>query len=134
MVTVDLDARELGKGAQDNPEKREIAATHRSWMEENGITISPHPEHGRVDIVAHHPIHGKWLIECEGDTTKQREQAMYSSLGQLLLLMAEPGSHYALAVPQSPHWSRQAAKIPKRVRDALALKVFLVTAENIKEG
>jgi len=133
-VTVDLDAMELGKGAQNTREKRKVAETHRRWMEDNGIAISPHAEHGRADIVAQHSIHGKWLIECEGDTSKQREQAMYSSLGQLILLMADSRSHYALAVPHSDEWSSQVAKIPKFVRDALALKVFLVSDENIKEG
>ncbi len=134
MVTVDLDAMELGKGEQNTQEKREIADTHRRWMEDNGIAISPHPEHGRVDIVAHHPIDGKWLIECEGDTKKQKEQAMYSSLGQLVLLMNDSHSHYALAFPLSGEWSSQAAKIPRFVRDALALKVFLVSDGNIREG
>ena len=133
-VTVDLDAMELGKGSQNTQEKRETAEKHRTWMKDCGVILSPHAEHGRADTFAHHATYGKWLIECEGDSSRQREQAMYSSLAQLILLMSDSRSNYALAVPNSAEWSRQTSKIPQFVRDKLALKVYLVSAEDVTEG
>ena len=132
-VTVDLDAMELGKGIQNSQEKSDTAAIHEKWMQDNGIAISSCSELGRVDIVAKHPSDGIFLVECEGDTTKQPEQAMYSALGQLLLHMKDASTHYVLAVPKSPIWSAQVAKITQHVRRTLGLRVFLVSSDDIKE-
>jgi len=41
------------------------------------------------------------VIEVEGDSSRQKEQAMYSALGQIVLSMGDSSSEvaYALAVP-----------------------------------
>jgi hypothetical protein len=81
-VNVDLDAMELGKGDQHPEGKREIAEIHHKWMTEQGIAVGAHPQFGRVDIVSEHKSQGIHIIEVEGDTSKQKEQVLYSSLGQ----------------------------------------------------
>ena len=120
-ITVDVDAMEKGKGNQNTQEKRDIAMRQLEWMEKEGVTIAPHPEYGRVDIVAEHPKYGRFLVEVEGDTRRQKEQAMYSALGQTIIMMEEQqqGITYGLAVPDEMAWINQIAKIPKHVRNLL---------------
>ncbi|CAB1065512.1 hypothetical protein D1BOALGB6SA_10309 [Olavius sp. associated proteobacterium Delta 1] len=134
-VTVDLDAMEMGKGGQNPPEKREIALHHRNWMEEAGVTIGPHPEYGRVDIVAEHTEHGTFLIEAEGDTSKQKEQSMYSALGQSIIMMKNQykGFTYGLAFPDDDTWIIQANKIPNHVCSLLNLRLYLVSQHRVKD-
>ena len=133
-VTVDLDAMELGKGDQHPKGKREIAEINQKWLEEQGITIAAHPKFGRVDIVAEHESYGTYIIEVEGDTRKQKEQALYSSLGQTILLMHESNDRftYGLAVPDSSKWEFQLQKIPQHIRGILNLKLYLVSKDNVR--
>ncbi len=73
-----------------------------------------------------------YLVEVEGDAAKQREQAMYSALGQLLLLMEQPmGARFCLAVPDTREWRAQRAKVPRRVVELLSLEFFLVSTESV---
>lgn len=129
-VTVHLDGMEKGTHLQD---KRDCAALHGQWMEDNGITIGAHEKFGRTDVVATHPSHGTVLIECEADTNRQREQAMYSALGQLLLKMDGEVRRYGLAVPDSSEWRSQVDKIPDHVKKILSLTVYLVSASGVEE-
>ena len=39
--------------------------------------------------VAEHPVHGMWLVEVEGTSSRQGEQTVYSALGHLVLLMQD---------------------------------------------
>ena len=134
-VTVDLDAMEMGKGGQHPPGKREIALNHRSWMEENGVTIGPHPKYGRVDIVAEHDEYGRFFIEAEGDTSRQKEQSMYSALGQSVIMMKNHHHDltYGLVFPDEEAWITQINKIPKNVCRLLNLRLYLVSAHGVKE-
>lgn len=133
QVTVDLDVMELGKGVQNAEEKRRTAEHHRKWMQDNGVTVHIHKTGRRTDILASHHIHGIYVIECEGDTSKQREQALYSALGQILLQMDDLTRRFAIAFPDSEAWTKQVLKLPKAVRDALRLTVFMVATNHVKE-
>jgi hypothetical protein len=132
-VTVDLDPMEMGKGKQNPDGKRALAQTYRRLLENIGVHIGADERFGRADIVARHPEKGCFIIECEGDTRKQKEQAMYSALGQTLLMMStqDAGIHYALAVPNSDEWRKQLSKIPKTVCRKLHLKLYLVSDAKI---
>ena len=134
-VTVDLDPMEMGKGKQNPDGKRALAQTYRKWLENIGVHIGADERFGRADIVARHPEKGCFIIECEGDTRKQREQAMYSALGQTLLMVSaqDAGTHYGLAVPNSDEWRKQLSKIPKTVCQKLNLILYLVSDSVIEE-
>lgn len=134
-VTVDVDAMERGKGGQHPTGKREIADRQIKWMQERGVTIGAHPVHGRTDVVAEHAVHGLFLVEVEGDTSKQKEQSMYSALGQAILMMKNPSKHttFGLAVPDDVAWEKQLAKIPSRVCGLLSLKLWLVSESGARE-
>ena len=132
-VTVDLDAMELGKGSQNSQEKRDVAAVCQSWLRDNGVTIGAHDVHGRVDLAAqqngfHH------LIEIEGDSSRQKEQAFYSAIGQTLLLMDADKSDtiYGVAVPDAPEWEYQINKLPLYVRRLLRLNLYFVSQNGVR--
>ena len=94
-----------------------------------------HPQYGRADVVASHPEKGTSIIEVEGKSSKQKEQAIYSALGQIVLLMSEDNNKvfYGLAVPDQPEWERQLKKIPRRVKELLSLRCILVSKGNVRE-
>ncbi len=126
-VSVDVDAMELGHGGKHPADKKDRAHDAKAWLERAGAKIGPHPRFGRTDVVAEHSENGIFLIEVEGDTSKQKEQAMYSALGQAVIQMADGLIHYGLAVPDAPEWERQLKKIPERIKRALNLSVWLVS-------
>lgn len=134
-VTVDIDAMEMAKGGQQPPDKVSVAKKHRKCLYALGVTIGEDGEFGRADIVARHPIFGTYIVEVEGDTRRQKEQAMYSALGQLVVNMKEDTSsfHYMLAVPDDPVWERQLVKIPQHLLALLDLKLLLVGSEAIRQ-
>jgi hypothetical protein len=132
-VTVDLDVMELGRGGQNTEEKRKTAEFHHKWMQDNGVAVHIHRTGTRTDIVAKHPQQGTYVIECEGDTRRQKEQAMYSALGQMLLQMDDSIRYYALVFPGSKAWTDQIDKIPRNVRDILRFKVFMVSDSSVRE-
>lgn len=94
---------------------------------ELGAKIGKHPKFGRADVVAEHHEHGLWLVEVEGQSARQKEQAMYSALGQLVLQMKGDPFHCAIAVPHEPTWERQLAKVPGHARQLLGLSLILVS-------
>jgi hypothetical protein len=127
-VTVDVDAMERGKGGTHPRGKRKIAAAALKQLLAFGAVRGPHKLYGRVDVIAEHDAHGLRLIEVEGDSSRQREQAMYSALGQLLLTMKPKGAdvRYGLAVPDTRQWWHQLLKIPTEVRTRLQLELYVV--------
>jgi Holliday junction resolvase-like predicted endonuclease len=98
-----------------------------------GAKIGPHPEFGRVDVVAKHPSKGLCLVEVEGESSRQKEQALYSALGQLVLQMRGASHAFMLAVPDSPQWDAQIKKVPTHVRTALGLSCVLVSEHGVRE-
>lgn len=135
QVYVDLDAMEMAKGGTHPQGKREAAQRCRLWMENVGVTIGPHPTSGRTDLVAKGTDGHLFLVEVEGDTSRQPEQAMYSALGQTILLIKQNTDSvtYGLAVPGDASWEYQLRKIPAIVLTALRVKLFLVSTSNVRE-
>ena len=132
-VTVDVDAMELARGGKHPPDKSERARRAEAWLVREGVGIGAHPVFGRADVVATRPGAGTVVVEVEGDSKKQPEQALYSALGQAVLSMKTAGdTHYGLAVPDSPVWERQLAKIPAHVRERLSLTLWLVGETGVR--
>lgn len=133
-VTIDIDAMERAKGGQHPPGKQEIAAEAEAVLREAGAKIVAHPLHGRADLVAERSGSPTYVVEVEGRSSRQREQAMYSALGQLLVSMRgfDSNIRYALAVPDTEDWVRQVQKIPARVKQLLNLEVFLVSTSGVR--
>lgn len=132
-VTIDLDAMEMGKGPQNSQEKRLVAERVRRWFEKNGVTLEAHKVFGRADIVASHRKRGTVVLEVEGDSSRQPEQAFYSALGQVVLSMRGFAGtiRYGIAVPDTQLWRRQLAKIPRAVRKRLRLELVFVSPRSV---
>lgn len=134
-VLVDIDAMERAKGDQQKPDKKERVEIAEQAIVDAGVSIGAHPVYGRVDVVATHPELGTYLIEVEGKSSKQKEQAMYSALGQTILLMDKPEINitYVLAVPDQKDWEFQINKIPIRVKNMLNMECFLVSKIGVRK-
>jgi hypothetical protein len=134
-VTVDIDAMERAKGPQHKPDKKAKVIKAETELISLGVTIGTHKKYGRVDVSAIHPNKGSYLIEVEGHSSKQKEQAMYSAIGQTILMMDTSNNDitYGLAVPDLPEWEKQIEKIPRRVKNLLNLKCFMVSPEGVRE-
>ena len=134
-LTVDVDAMERANGGTHPEDKRERAVRAEDLLHNMGATIGSHPTFGRADMVAEHPEHGTIVIEVEGDSSRQREQAMYSALGQTLLMMTRfaEGITYGIAVPDSENWIRQLEKVPAAAKARLGLKLWLVSETRVRE-
>jgi hypothetical protein len=133
-VTVDIDSMERGVAGQHPPDKKTIADECEKWLRQQGVEIVAHPLYGRADLVA--TKEGcTFVIEVEGDSSRQREQAMYSALGQIVLSMRNPSPQiiYGLAVPDSSQWETQLKKIPPHVREILKLNLFLVSKTGVRQ-
>ena len=133
-VTIDIDAMERGQKGQHPPDKREIAAECEDWLRAQGVRIVAHPLYGRADLVAAKESEGTFVVEVEGDSSRQKEQAMYSALGQIVLSMGSPSRQiaYALAVLDSEKWERQIRKVPARIRSLLRLHLWLVSQAGVR--
>lgn len=135
LVTVDIDAMERGHGSSQSDEKRQRAAAAEARLLRLGATIGKHRQFGRADVVADHPEAGTVVVEVEGSSSRQREQAMYSALGQTILMMRsfDDGVRYAIAVPDEESWLRQLHKIPRSVTERLRLHLFAVREGSVRE-
>lgn len=132
-VHVDVDAMERGNGGQHPDGKAERAAAAEAELRAIGAVVGAHPVYGRADIVAAHPEHGCYVVEVEGHSSRQKEQAVYSALGQLVL-QADGRDHFLLlAAPDEPSWEKQLSKIPQHVRDRLNLKCVVVSKDEVRE-
>ena len=127
-LTMDIDAMEKAKGQQHSPGKAERAASALSQLEDLGVTIGAHKLFGRVDVVAEHDDGRLRLVEVEGESGRQREQALYSAIGQVVLSMKlwHDQVGYGLAVPDSREWVKQMRKIPSEVTTLLRLERYLI--------
>ena len=129
-VHVDVDAMER---ADHKPGKAERAQKAENALLNLGAHIMPHPKYGRVDIVAEHTQKGMYFVEVEGISSKQKEQAIYSALGQLVLQMNGRDINFVLAVPDDPNWEKQLQKIPLHAKKILNTSCILVSARGIRE-
>lgn len=133
-VAVDVDPMELAKGGNHPPDKRERANTAKDWLIDAGVTIGPHPDFGRADIVACRPNDTTFVVEVEGESSKQKEQAVYSALGQAIILMRQNTDiQYGIAVPENQLWAKQLSKIPVHVRNLLSLTLWQVSETAVRE-
>ena len=134
-VTIDVDPMERATGGQHPPGKRERARRAEEWLANAGARIGTHPDFGRADLVAAKPGVATVVVEVEGESSRQKEQALYSALGQTVLLMRVNGDiRYGLAVPDTPSWERQMAKIPTCVCDRLSLTLWLVGETGVRDS
>jgi hypothetical protein len=93
------------------------------------MKIVAHRLYGRADLVARKEGVGTFVAEVEGDSGRQKEQSMYSALGQVVLSMRDPSPEisYALAAPDADKWAEQLREAPSRIRELLRLKLWLVS-------
>ncbi|MGI8657039.1 MAG: hypothetical protein ACR2LC_17685 [Pyrinomonadaceae bacterium] len=133
-VTMDIDSMERGEKGQHPADKRGIAAECENWLRAQEVNIVTHPLYGRADLVAVNEQMGTFVVEVEGDSSRQKEQAMYSALGQVVLSMEDPSPQitYALAVPDSEQWERHLKKIPARICECLRLQLWLVSENGVR--
>ncbi len=126
-VTVDVGSMERARGGKRAPEKAARAEAALAALEALGVTIGRHPTFNPVDMVAEHEDHGLRLLEVAGQS-RRPEQAVYSSLGQLLMSMKlrGPSVRYGLAVPHGPRWTHQLRKLPPDVTKLLCLDLYSV--------
>jgi hypothetical protein len=134
-VTVDVDAMERAEGGAHPDDKREKAQVAERQLRELGVTIGAHPRFGRADIVAEHTQLGTVVIGVEGDSSRQREQAVYSALGQALLVMRDFGESitYGIAVPDRDDWVRQLQKVPLAAAERLKLQLLAVSPQGVRQ-
>lgn len=133
-VQVDVDAMERAKGGQHKPGKAERALVAENALLSMGVIIGAHPEFGRTDIVAEHPTKGLFIVEVEGTSSRQKEQAVYSALGQLVLQMHGRRGKFILAVPDEHTWEVQVKKIPGYARTTLSLSCLLVSEHGVRKA
>jgi hypothetical protein len=133
-VTIDIDSMERGRHGQQKPDKQAVAAECEAWLRSNGVGILPHPVYRGADLVAFKEAEGTFIVEVEGDSSRQREQAMYSALGQIVLAMRNASSKitYGPAVPDDEKWAVQLEKVPSRIRELLRLELWLVSEIGIR--
>lgn len=132
-VHVDIDAMERAKGGQHKPDKSARVRAAEAALVKMGVTIGAHAKFGRADVVAEHPKNGLLIAEVEGQSSRQKEQAVYSALGQLVLQMRGNNHHFVLAVPDEISWEKQIQKIPIHARETLGLSCVLVSEHGVRE-
>jgi len=132
-VRVDIDAMERARGGQQKPDKMARAKVAENALVTLGVSVGSHTEHGRADIVAEHLTHGAYIVEVEGSSSRQKEQAVYSALGQLVLQMHGGKYHFLLAVPDDASWEKQLRKIPSHAKATLGLSCLLVSEGGVRE-
>jgi len=127
-VTIHVDPMEMGRGGRHPPGKVERANEALRQLRALGVTIGTHKLFGKVDVVAEHEDGALRLVEVEGESGRQRDQALYSSLGQLLLSMKMWGDDvaYGIAVPDTRDWVKQLRKIPDELTERIRLWRYLL--------
>lgn len=134
-VLVDIDAMERAKGDLQKPDKKERVEIAEQAIVDAGASIGAHPVYGRVDIIAAHSELGTYLVEVEGKSSRPKVQAVYSALGQTILLMDKPEINitHVLAVPDQKDWEFQINKIPTRIKNILNMECFLVSKTGVRK-
>ncbi len=76
-----IDPMERGIDGKHGSGKVKRAKEALRKLEDLGVTLSTHKLFGPIDVVAEHDQDGMRLVEVEGESSRQREQALYSALG-----------------------------------------------------
>jgi hypothetical protein len=133
-VHVDVDEMERGEKGQQALGKSERARIAEAALRALSVTVGAHPVFGRTDVVAEHPDHGLVLIEAEGRSQRQKQDALYSALGQLLIQMSGDTAHrFVVALPDDEKWLAQAQKITAHTRSRLDLSIVLVSPHGVRD-
>lgn len=114
-LTVNIDSSERSQG--DVPAaQREGASNAESQLVELGAKIGSHPRFGPKDIVAEHDVLGTLVIKVLGDSSRLDSEALYSAMGQLILLMdGADGSVPSWSPRRTPrNGSSRCGRFPKR--------------------
>ena len=81
---------------------------------------------GQVDLLCSHPITGEsWHVEAKGHTT-QVGLDFRTGIGQLIQSMRHPETKHGIAVPDTPAFRAQVAKVSDWVVALLRLHWFFV--------
>ncbi len=129
-----IDPMEKATGGKHPPGKVKRVNAALRELRELGVVIGTHKQFGPVDVAAEHERGALRLIEVEGESGRQKEQALYSSLGQLLLSMKlwSDDVGYGVAVPDTREWVRQVQKIPTELTKRLHLwRYFVMTLNSV---
>lgn len=131
-VNVHLDPMERCRGGSHPPGKKAVVDEAIERLNDLGVQLGVDRAFG-VDINARHPRYGHYLIEAKGESSLQKELALYSALGQLLMKIGEPPWAFkaALAFPDTDSWIGQVNKIPSWLVNQLKLDVYLVGAGTV---
>jgi hypothetical protein len=134
QVTVHLDPMELARGGTHPTGKAEAAALALAGLNSLGVTIGIDRAF-QADIHASHPSKTDYVVEAKGESELQKEVALYSALGQLILKVGPPPWQHinALAFPDSPLWERQFAKVPHWLFSHSSLQLLLVSPEGVRQ-
>lgn len=133
-LSVHLDGMERCSGENHPVRRREAANRCIGWFDTNGVMIRGDEQLGKADFVARHDNGDFYLIEVEGDSSRQPDQAMYSALGQLLIRRyLAPDARIGIAVPDSEKWRRQLGRLPAKLLEDLGLHLFFVGEDSVQE-
>lgn len=133
-VNVHIDSMERANGGKHPEGKKERVRDAEDCLRKLGVSIGHDHEFGRADLVARNQEDETCVVEVEGDSRKQKEQALYSALGQTLLQMKEVSKIcYGIAFPDNPDWERQLTKIPSFVTRKLNLSLWLVGKDEVRD-
>ncbi len=134
QVTVHVDGMERARGGSHSADKQIRARCTEDWLRNAGVTIGADPDFGAADLVARKRATQTTVVEIEGESSKQKEQALYSVLGQAVTLMkSDRKTRYGIAVPDISEWERQLEKIPQHIRTQLSLTLWLVGETRVRQ-
>jgi hypothetical protein len=133
-VLVDIDPMERGKGRYNTDAKRKICEDYYNKLVNLGVNIGKHQQYGRVDIFARKGYEETHLVEVEGYSSRQIDQALFSALGQLLLYMNNDFDkiEYGLAIPNTHNWTKYIDKIPFYIREKLRINLYKVDNDGVE--
>jgi len=116
-----VDPMEAGRGGKHTRGKIKRAKVALRELEKLGVSLGTHKLFGRIDVVAEGDRGETFFVEVEGDSSRQKEQGLYSALGQLVLSMKiwSDEVNYGIAVPDTREWWHQLRKIPLEVSKRL---------------
>ena len=114
------------KRGNDFPHEGFVQDAIEAYFMKLGFTLDTEQ---RTDLICSHPETGeKWHIEAKGHTTAIGLD-FRTGLGQLVQAMAEESTKYGIAVPDTPQFRAQVAKVSPRVAQLLHLHWLLVAAD-----
>lgn len=115
-VNVGVDAMERTKGGWHTGRQKEAAALVVGWLVSNGVKIGAHPRYDRAVLVALKPDSRTLVVKVEDQSSRRKEQAVISTLGQTLVSMKEDAEcMFIVAAPDTSDWEKQLRKVPARI-------------------